>query len=158
MKKNLRVLLEDDHKGLTRLFTALVAAFQAGDRQDAARLFRQFEVRLENHLATEEELILPALAKIDPAEAATLLEEHGDMRAQVLAMAVDVDLHLARATAVEELVRKLEAHARREDALMYRWAETHLPPAARKSVLDRLRSTLRPERSDDKVPDAEVER
>lgn len=71
-------------------------------------------------------MILPEFAKIDPAEAAALLREHAEIRTSLSQLGIGVDLHCTNLEVVEDFLRRLGAHAQREDALMYRWARKHL--------------------------------
>jgi hemerythrin-like domain-containing protein len=123
---DLRNLLALDHARLDKLFDSLVAAFDADARSEAARLWSQFELELARHFALEEQEIFPEFAKVAPAEAAELLHEHGALRSRLQSLSVGVDLHLTRAETVSAFVRTLRSHAKREDALLYRWAQTNL--------------------------------
>ena len=111
-----------DHGVLATTFEDVVAAFRSGDRDVAAAMFKDFERRLEGHLGFEDDVLLPALDRDHPTEAAALAEEHRQIRSKLLELAVGVDLHLTRATWVAEFVALLRVHAAREDALLYRWA------------------------------------
>jgi hemerythrin-like domain-containing protein len=140
---DLQSLLIEDHLRLERLFEELLQAFQAGDRDGAAALWSTFDRGLEAHMEIEEELILPALFAENPAEVEALLQEHVQIRTTLIELGVGVDLHCTRADAVERLVRELKAHAKREDALLYRWARVNLGEHVQLSIRARLLGTLR---------------
>jgi hypothetical protein len=127
-----------DHAEISALFDEVLAAFKSGDRDLAALVFTRFERRLEAHLALEDELLLPPLRRVDPDEAAALSADHEWIRAQLTELGIGVDLHLTRATWVAAFVEKLRAHARREDALLYRWADDPTVPIDRTVVMGRL--------------------
>jgi len=127
-----------DHAEIAAAFEDVLAAFRSGDRTVAAEAFTRFEHRLLAHLALEDELLLPALRAVDPVEAAGLAEDHRQIRAQLTELGVGVDLHLTRATAVTRFVEELRAHAHREDALLYRWADQALAAIDRAAVVGRL--------------------
>ena len=112
-----------DHDEISVLFDDLLAAFRSGDRDEAAAMFTRFERRLAAHLALEDELLLPALRRADPGEADALATEHRAIRTRLTELGIGVDLHVTRATWVAEFVDLLRAHARREDALLYQWAD-----------------------------------
>jgi hemerythrin len=131
LSTDLRQAMMADHTEIATMFDDLVLAFRSGNRDEAAAMFRELERRLEDHLATEDELLLPSLRHADPAEAAALADEHRRIRARLLELGVGVDLHLTRATWVEQFVDLLRSHARREDELLYRWASE---PAAHVDV------------------------
>lgn len=84
-----------------------------------------FERELTAHLDAEERFILPRFAEAHADEAQGLRREHDEIRRLVLELGVGVDLHCLRATAADQLIDRLRAHARREDALLYPWAAQH---------------------------------
>lgn len=126
-----RALLKSDHRRLEESFEELVAAFRTGDREEAATLWDAFESSLEEHMRLEEQHILPEFAKVDGSEASALVREHKTIRGALSELAVGVDLHCTTADTVERFARMLRDHARREEALMYRWAEAHLNRSVR---------------------------
>jgi hypothetical protein len=75
----------------------------------------------------EERHVLPAFRAVDKREADDLLREHHLIRCRLMDLGVGVDLHLLRVEVVADFIAVLRAHARREDALMYHWAERELP-------------------------------
>ncbi|HEX6241301.1 MAG TPA: hemerythrin domain-containing protein, partial [Polyangiales bacterium] len=82
-------------------------------------------------------------AETNAAEAAALRREHHLIRDKLLQLGVGVDLHVTRHAQVEEFVRELRAHAKREDDLMYRWAEAQLDdPALRRGLVGWLSTKL----------------
>lgn len=135
---DLRRFMREDHERLERLFTELLTAFQADAREDAARLWNDFDTGLRAHLQLEESAIFPAFGEVQPAETDSLRREHARFRERLLALGVGVDLHLTTDAQVEEFLSELRAHAAREDALLYQWAERELEPAAK----SRIRSWL----------------
>ena len=133
----------EDHHRLDRLFEELLQAFQAGDREGAAALWSAFDRGLEAHMELEEEQIFSALSAEEPAEVEALLAEHVAIRTALIEMGVGVDLHCTKADAVERLVRTLKAHAKREDALLYRWARANLSETVQQSIRAQLVGTIR---------------
>jgi hypothetical protein len=125
----LRGQLIRDHERLEKLFEDLRAAFEADAREDAARLWTDLDRGLNAHMEFEERHVLPAFRGVDASEAAHLLREHDLIRRRLTVLGVGVDLHVLRAEIVADFIALLRAHARREDALLYRWAERELPPA-----------------------------
>lgn len=140
---DIRTLLVKDHACLEQLFAELGAAFGTGDRDRCAALWNDFDSTLEAHLALEERLILPELAKVDPVEAAALGREHAAIRISLGELGLGVDLHRTNAEAVARFIRVLEEHAKREDALMYRWANTHLQQGAKSTIREQLSAAFR---------------
>ena len=132
--QGLRELLARDHRELDRVFDALSSALRADAREDALRLWGAFEDGLCRHMALEEREILPFLRKQDPAEVDALLAEHQEIRAKLTELGVGVDLHEVGCQAVDDFISQLRAHARREEALAYRWAEEHVPPPQQQKI------------------------
>lgn len=140
---DVRTLLVEDHARLRQLFDELVAAFRTGDRDECAVQWNAFDESLEAHMALEEQLILPELAKADPAEAAALAREHVALRTSLSELGIGVDLHCTNAGAVERFISVLETHAEREEALMYRWSLGNLQPDMQSTIRARLRASAR---------------
>jgi hypothetical protein len=115
--------LASDHDQIERLLVRLIEAFDTGDRDVAAAAFRDAERRVLDHFAIEDKVVLPELAPHYPEEAQAIAEEHRAMRAVLDEIGINVDLHAARASAIRALVDRLRAHARREEALLYRWID-----------------------------------
>jgi hemerythrin superfamily protein len=122
--------LSEHHHHLERLFLALVVRAQQGDCAALQTEWSLFERELLRHLELEETEILPRFGQHHPREARKILAEHAQIRCQLEEMGVCLDLHLLRAQAVEDFVRRLSEHARREETLLY--------PEARR-MLDRQR-------------------
>lgn len=142
--EDLRRLFTRDHEQLDRLFRDLLAAFEADARLEAAQLWYVFEADLRAHMQLEEELLLPRFAEKHASEALALFREHDEIREKLLQLGVGVDLHATRYSQVEELVRMLRAHARREDELLYRWTDSHVTRnAERRGILERLATRFR---------------
>jgi Hemerythrin HHE cation binding domain len=129
-RAGLRSLLSRDHERLEQLFEDLCAAFDADAPQDAARLWGELDQGLSAHMDFEERYVLPGFRAVDPREAGDLLQEHELIRRRLIELGVGVDLHLLRVEVVTDFIALLRAHARREDALIYRWAERALPQSA----------------------------
>lgn len=142
--RGLREVLTTHHAYLERLFQDVITAFQANRRDAVAELWSEFDGRLTRHLDLEDQWLLPGFAKIDPAGAAQLADEHQRIRATLMEFGVGVDLHLTRSEMVDAFIARLRAHARREDELMYRWAEEHLEEAGHAAIREGLSDTPRP--------------
>jgi hemerythrin-like domain-containing protein len=126
----LRHRLAGDHARLEQLFEELRAAFDANAAQDAARLWGELDQGLGAHMDFEEHHVLPAFRAVDRREADALLRDHELIRRRLIELGMGVDLHLLRVEVVADFIALLRAHARREDALLYRWAERELPASA----------------------------
>ena len=115
--------LLQEHAEIDTAIDRLIRAYETGDNEVARTAFREFDKRLAAHLAMEDDLILPAFAKVDRAEAERIASEHRTIRAQVDELVVGSDLHLTRLAAVKRLADALRAHAKREDEIVYRWID-----------------------------------
>ncbi len=133
-----RAMLANDHARLDRLFSHLVAAFRSGDRDAIQALWTSFDEGLTAHLDAEERYILPLFEHEHPREAAELHAEHGTFRRKLADLSVGVDLHMVNTGMTAQFVELLRAHARREDALMYQWADRYLDQEGRSSIAVRL--------------------
>src|SRR5678809_1402573 len=115
-----------DHGRLERLFARLLTAFEANDREDVADLWAEFESGLLAHMETEETQLIPALQRVSPRNARILVQEHRHIRARLTELGVALDLHALRLDTARAFVDELRAHARSEDALLYKWADERL--------------------------------
>ena len=140
---DLQALLRRDHARLEAMYEDVVAAFRAGDCDEAGALWNAFAGGLEAHMALEEKRILPEFAKLDASEAAALRREHAEIRTSLDELGIGVDLHCTTPGAVERFIRTLKAHAEREDALMYRWASEGAPISVRAKWLSAARKLIR---------------
>jgi len=125
-----------DHREIELLLEQLLAAFDSGERAIATPAFQAFDRRLSAHLVFEEEILLPALAEIDPSEADGILAEHKAIRSRVEELAIMDNLHVSRATQVHQLVEMLRAHAAREETVLYRFADRLEDQPAMQARLD----------------------
>lgn len=132
---SIREQLEADHVRLEALFAETLRRLAQDDRDETRAAWNAFERGLEAHLDAEEKLILPAFAYAHPAEAEAIRAEHGGLRAELLRLGVDVDLHAIRLDAASDFIRRLRDHAVREDALMYRWADENLEATIRAALV-----------------------
>lgn len=112
-----------EHAELDGALERLIEAFGSGDRDVARIALRELDERLRAHLGLEEEIFLPAFSDFDPVEAERLRDEHRAIRATVDELVIGSDLHLTRLPMIRELADRLRAHARREDAGLYRWID-----------------------------------
>jgi len=119
-----------DHRRLEKLFTQLMEAFNADAREETQQLWSELERGLETHFTAEERFLFPSFALVDPVETGHLSAEHAALRARVADLGVGVDLKLVRADVAKDFIDGIRAHAAREDALLYRWANTALPEEA----------------------------
>jgi hemerythrin-like domain-containing protein len=119
-----------DHDEIDRHLDELITAFETGDRDAAAAAFRAAEHLLLAHFDLEERLLFPEFAAIEPAETEELRREHREIRTKLEELAIGVDLHATRLSAIRELVQWLRRHAEREHELLYNWADRYFADPA----------------------------
>jgi hypothetical protein len=73
-------------------------------------------------MEAEERLLLPLLEASDPAAVARIRLEHARIRDSLTELGVAVELHTVRESHIRELIELLTAHAKHEDAALYRVA------------------------------------
>jgi polyisoprenoid-binding protein YceI len=137
-RESVQMILNHDHDRLDRLFRSMVYAMDSTDPIDLRSAWMAFECEIERHLDLEDEEILPLFARSRPGEARVLKEEHGQIRAQLLDLGIELDLHCLSRDRVRAFAETLRAHARHEDALLYPWASRYLGATAVASVTDAL--------------------
>ncbi len=125
--ETLRTLWGLDHQRLDGLFTELLDRFRDGDREGLRRTWTAFETGLLGHVTAEERYVMPLFARVQPGEASALIQEHAEIRRLLDVLGVGIDLHAVKLDVAQDLVDKLRAHAKREDGLLYAWAERELP-------------------------------
>jgi hypothetical protein len=118
-------VLRADHEALEGLARTLMDTVALGERDGVAAAIAELQGRVAAHLDAEERTLFLRYAEDAPEDASELLGEHVQIRKVLAELDVSVDLHLVRANAIEAFLRKLQAHAAREDASLYRWAAKH---------------------------------
>ncbi len=138
-----RLLLADHHRGIEAAYRRMLASIYADDARDLVRDFRTFERAILEHLAAEEDVILPAYALEAPQDAAQIRADHARIREALIRAGIDTDLHTMRAHNMKGLIEALRTHAAHEDERMYPWAQIHLPLSSRRGLFVRLGRSLR---------------
>jgi hypothetical protein len=137
-RRGLRLLLPDHHRRLEAKCHELLASAYGDDSRELAAAWSELEAELLDHIAAEEEVILPAYAEHSPGDAQRILADHARIRDLVTPTGVEVELHLSRAARLRRLVNALDAHAHHEDAFMYPWAQVNLPELAQRLLVVRI--------------------
>jgi len=119
-----------DHRRLEKLFTQLMEAFDADAREDTQQLWSELERGLETHFTAEERFLFPSFGEVDAKETRELAAEHAALRSRLADLGVGVDLKCVRADVAKDFIDGIRAHAAREDALLYRWANSTLAEAS----------------------------
>ena len=119
------IALRAEHADLDALASSVMARVVEGDPKGVREAIADLQARVLAHLDGEERELLVAYGLASPQDARELLREHADIRRALAEFDVAVDLHLLRASTTEDVLRRLRAHAAREDAGLYRWAAQH---------------------------------
>ena len=138
-----RLLLAEHHDAMDNACEELRVGVEIDDPLDLVTRYRAFERDVLDHLALEEELILPAYALDEPGDARRIASEHDELRRLLYQLGIEAELHCVRAESIEALIQLLKAHGRREDTRMYPWAQVHLPSSTKRQVFARVRMLLR---------------
>jgi iron-sulfur cluster repair protein YtfE (RIC family) len=125
-----RAVFSRAHERPERHFQSVVARASSEDPIALREAWRVFQEELLGHLADEEVQILPAFARQRPVEARALVDEHARIRARLVKLGIDLDLHCLPAERIADFIATLRAHARHEDDLLYPWAARRLGQAA----------------------------
>lgn len=141
----LLVALKKDHAALETHFRRVLASFRSGELDLVRNAWLQMEADLRAHLCSEEEFMLPAFERSAPHEAAAVREQHEQIRKQLDALGIQLDLHTLSASAADVFLNTLREHANHEEVTLYQWAAQELSDENRRSVLDRLRAWRRPQ-------------
>ena len=134
-----------DHRRLETLLERLLAAFEANDREDIAKLWTAFEAGLLMHLEAEEKHLIPALQKASERNARVLIQEHRHIRTRLEELGVGIDLHIVRLTVARDFIDELRAHAKNEDRMLYQWSDANLDEQQRAAVTTALHIRVTPQ-------------
>lgn len=133
-------LLKSDHAALEITFRRMIGKFGGGDPDAIRAGWQAMEQQLEAHLGAEEQYLLPRFEKVYPEEAERIRVEHKQIRAALLQLGVDLDLHSLRDETARAFIDVLRKHAENEDRLFYAWAQRELPRGERLQLVDKLRA------------------
>lgn len=114
------------------------------DPQDLLSDWVALETALLDHMAAEEEVVLPGYAARAPRDAERIFDEHTLIRALVTLTGVDIELHAIRTERLQRLVDTLHDHSASEDRGMYPWATANLALATRHVLFQRIGRSLGP--------------
>jgi hemerythrin superfamily protein len=133
-----KLFLADQHDRIEEACRELLSETYADDPRALCQRWRAFEAEVLDHMAAEEEVILPACARFAPAEVEGIKAEHARLRDLLAQVGVEVELHAVRAETVRRLIGCLEDHKAREELALYPWASHHLSPARLEALRQRI--------------------
>jgi len=133
-------LLVSDHRALEKTFARMMVKFAGGDSDSIRAAWLELDRHLEAHLVAEEKHVLPHFKRHFPAEAARICKEHAEIRAALLQLGIDLDLHALREDTAALFIATLQRHAKSEEPVFYAWAQENLPARERVGVAELLRA------------------
>jgi Hemerythrin HHE cation binding domain len=125
-----------------RQCTDLLSEALARDPQALLAHWRRLEHGVRDHMAAEEELVVPGYRIADPADARRVCAEHAQLTVLLATLGREVEAHQIGEPTVRAFVAALRAHDAHEDAGMYRWASQHLAAPVRAAISTRLAQLL----------------
>lgn len=129
------------HSEIEALLQQLCDEGEGNAQPELQHTWDELERKLLLHLAEEELYLFPALTRDDPDEVAALERDHADFRRLLAELGVGIELHTVRLETLEQLRKRLNEHARREDDKLYRWAAASPEPGPR-TLLQRIRRRI----------------
>lgn len=123
-----------EHERLDALYAQLRGAFAHGVGPETSRLWSELTAALEAHMAQEDRQLIPSVSEDDPEQARQLLREHDEVRQRMRQIGVGVELNVTSAEAIALFIHLLRSHARREEAMMFRWLSSGEAGLAKRPV------------------------
>ena len=128
-----------DHLRMEVMFDGLLKAIASNDRDRMQAALAEFETNLSAHMDAEEVHLIPLLQAKAERDARVLIQEHAHIRRRLAELGLAVELHTIRLEIARGFVDEVRAHARSEDRLLYRWAESHVGDDDARAMLDAMR-------------------
>lgn len=126
--------LQREHEQLSARFTDLCDRAACGEWSVVDEVWSSFAGDLERHLRLEEEALFPPFAAESERNrnlVKKLKAAHVEIRRQLEAMGIDVQLKALRSERVNHFIHALRAHAAHEDLRFHPWLDAHGPAEAR---------------------------
>jgi hemerythrin superfamily protein len=117
----------------------IMSAGFTDEPRDLTLRWRRVERELLEHMAAEERMVFPAYQRAEPENAQGLRDEHAVLRERMAELGIAIELHTIRCEQLQQFVDELGAHARHEEASLYRWAQSHLDASHRHTLLALVR-------------------
>jgi hemerythrin superfamily protein len=137
-RHGLGLLLSDHHHRLEAKCRDMLGWAYTDDTRSLYSAWGELEAELLDHMAAEEEVILPTYATHAPEDARRIRDDHVRIRSLVTPLGIDVELHEARVERLHRLVDALAAHSASEDAEMYPWAADNIALVAQRLLFARI--------------------
>jgi hemerythrin-like domain-containing protein len=134
--------LHDEHVAMAAALRELAEHAHRGDAPAMRSAFVHLEKALRDHLALEDDKLLPRFGEVNPSEAVALRGEHARIRRRLDDLGIALELHTLRAEMIDDFIDLLYRHAVREERALYAWSEQALPIAERHSLFSSLLGRL----------------
>lgn len=119
-------LMGQHYREIEETCLAVLGAGLADDPRDLVQCWSAVEHQLVDHMMAEERFLLPSYQRTDPETAQALRDQHARLRDRASEIGIAIQLHTIRCEQLEDFVAELRAHARDEEASLYRWADRQL--------------------------------
>ena len=119
------IRLKDEHQRIEALCADLLNRVHAGDPAIIDDGFRGVDRLLREHLAFEEEEVLPALARVHPEIAQWVRADHDRIRDGLDEVGVAIQCHLLREDHARDVVALVTEHIAHEERTLLPWVEAH---------------------------------
>jgi hemerythrin-like domain-containing protein len=154
--------MREDHARVLAEIAALESAVSVLEGDGAPReslegaltgITRLLELQFSTHMAAEDEILFPALARALPGTLGSiepLRTEHEELRSMLRALRQLLESPAGKArdeqiaVQVRDLVDLLRIHIRKEEAVVFRVAERVLEPRQLESLADRMTGSAQP--------------
>lgn len=140
-----RAFLTRDHARIEGLHARLMDELRDERTGAAEEMWRRLHAAVRDHMAAEERYLLRRFAHTDRREAALLRAQHATLRRMLAEAAVSVRGHR---DVLERFIAQFWEHARREDHLLYRWAEDEVDDSTAQKIARELSEKDRATASD----------
>jgi len=123
------------HREIEAECLAILDAGLADHRHELSGRWAKVERELLEHMAAEERMVFPAYEQANRENAQKLRGAHSSLRELVVEIGAAIRLRTLRHDQLRRFLDELRAHARHEDASLYRWAQGNLDASRRHTLL-----------------------
>ena len=120
---NVRKSLGSDHEAIDHRLSDLVNAVEGADFRTVLQVFREDDRGLRAHIDGEERYLFGGFEEHHPREIGELRKDHERFRRALDELSIETELHTLRKERIDDLVAQLRAHASKENATLYQWAD-----------------------------------
>jgi hemerythrin-like domain-containing protein len=116
----------EEHEEIEKWFDFVVEEAREGDWYSCYEAWHPFASLIERHMQFEERRLFPAVERSMPGGAQLVNEltrEHQQIRDQMFKLSLDIELHMASADRIAEMVALLRQHAAHEDESLHPWVQ-----------------------------------